>query len=107
MAKSTGRIAGDSIQFSSLYCLAPNVAHNVSDYFPLPKIQTFQNPLNRKPRNARSKRALDARQPKEIEDARMVLFLKGMHSGEVLNGVMKELACYTIQIPWIRTNGTH
>ncbi|PPQ70017.1 hypothetical protein CVT26_013305 [Gymnopilus dilepis] len=44
-----------------------------------------------KPKNARSKRALEARQPKEIEDPRTAIFVKGTHTGEVLNNVMKEL----------------
>ncbi|KAG7093475.1 hypothetical protein E1B28_007151 [Marasmius oreades] len=44
-----------------------------------------------KPRNARSKRALDAREPKEIEDARIAIFVKGTHTGEVVNNVMKDL----------------
>ncbi|KAF9485671.1 Brix-domain-containing protein [Pholiota conissans] len=44
-----------------------------------------------KPKNARSKRVLDARQPKEIEDPRTAIFVKGTHAGEVLNNVMKEL----------------
>ncbi|KAJ4468136.1 Brix-domain-containing protein [Lentinula aciculospora] len=44
-----------------------------------------------KPKNARSKRALDAREPKEIEDARTVVFVKGTKTGEVLNGVMKDM----------------
>ncbi|KAF5327206.1 hypothetical protein D9619_004569 [Psilocybe cf. subviscida] len=44
-----------------------------------------------KPKNARSKRALDARQPKEIEDPRTAIFVKGTHTGEVLNNVMREL----------------
>jgi hypothetical protein len=47
--------------------------------------------LLRKPKNARSKRALDAREPKEIEDPRTAIFVKGTHTGEVVNGVMKEL----------------
>ncbi|KAK0503834.1 Brix domain-containing protein [Armillaria luteobubalina] len=44
-----------------------------------------------KPKNARSKRALDARMPKEVEDIRTAIFVKGTHTGEVLNGVMKDL----------------
>ena len=34
---------------------------------------------------------MDAREPKEIEDPRMAIFVKGTHTGEVVNGVMKEL----------------
>ncbi|KAL0572070.1 rRNA-binding ribosome biosynthesis protein rpf2 [Marasmius crinis-equi] len=44
-----------------------------------------------KPRNARSKRALDAREPKEVEDARTAIFVKGTHTGEVVKNVMKDL----------------
>lgn len=45
----------------------------------------------RKPKNARSKRALEAREPKEVEDPRTVIFVKGTHTGEMLNGLTKEL----------------
>ncbi|KAH7905949.1 Brix domain-containing protein [Hygrophoropsis aurantiaca] len=44
-----------------------------------------------KPKNARVKRAMDAREPKETEDARTAIFVRGTHTGEVVNGVMKEL----------------
>ncbi|KAJ3861828.1 MAG: Brix-domain-containing protein [Lentinula lateritia] len=44
-----------------------------------------------KPKNARSKRAMEARQPKEVEDARIAIFVKGTKTGEVLNGVMKDM----------------
>ncbi|KAI5118284.1 hypothetical protein M0805_003239 [Coniferiporia weirii] len=44
-----------------------------------------------KPRNARSKRVLDAREPKEVEDPRTAIFVKGTSTGEVLNAAMKEL----------------
>ncbi|CAG7846509.1 SubName: Full=Related to protein RPF2 involved in ribosomal large subunit assembly and maintenance {ECO:0000313/EMBL:CCA70210.1} [Serendipita indica DSM 11827] len=43
------------------------------------------------PRNARSKRALEARAPKEVEDERTAIFVRGSHTGQVLNGVMKDL----------------
>ncbi|KAE9408373.1 Brix-domain-containing protein [Gymnopus androsaceus JB14] len=43
------------------------------------------------PKNARSKRAMDAREPKEVEDARIAIFVKGTKTGEVLNGAMKDL----------------
>jgi hypothetical protein len=46
---------------------------------------------SRVPKNARSKRALDARAPKEVEDERTAIFVRGSHTGEVLNGVMKDL----------------
>ncbi|KAF8889214.1 Brix domain-containing protein [Mucidula mucida] len=44
-----------------------------------------------KPKNARSKRVMDARMPKEIEDERTAIFVKGTHTGEVVNKVMKDL----------------
>ncbi|KAL1709615.1 Brix domain-containing protein [Schizophyllum commune] len=44
-----------------------------------------------KPKNARSKRALEARAPKPVEDARTAVFVKGTHTGEVLNHAMKDL----------------
>ncbi|KAJ8697430.1 rRNA-binding ribosome biosynthesis protein rpf2 [Pleurotus ostreatus] len=44
-----------------------------------------------RPKNARSKRALDARAPKEIEDARTAIFVKGTHAGERVSSVMKDL----------------
>jgi len=47
------------------------------------------------PRNARSKRALEARAPKEIEDERTAIFVRGSHTGEVLNSVMKDLVRYS------------
>jgi len=44
-----------------------------------------------KPKNARSKRAMDARESKEVEDPKTAIFVRGTHTGEVLNGVVKEL----------------
>ncbi|KAI0274391.1 Brix-domain-containing protein [Russula aff. rugulosa BPL654] len=44
-----------------------------------------------KPKNARSKRALEARESKEVEDPRTVIFVRGTHTGEVVKGVMKDL----------------
>ncbi|KAF8640338.1 hypothetical protein AX17_000010 [Amanita inopinata Kibby_2008] len=44
-----------------------------------------------KPKNARSKRALEARAPKEIEDPRTAIFVRGTHTGELLNNVMRDL----------------
>lgn len=34
---------------------------------------------------------MDAREPKEVEDARTAIFVKGTHTGEVVAGAMKEL----------------
>ena len=47
--------------------------------------------IARKPRNARSKRALEAREPKEVEDVRTAVFVRGTHEGEVVKNAMKEL----------------
>ena len=47
--------------------------------------------LCRKPKNARSKRALQAREAKEVEDPRVAIFVKGTHAGEKVTAVMKEL----------------
>lgn len=44
-----------------------------------------------KPKNARSKRALEAREPKEVEDQRKAIFVHGMKTGEVVDKVMKEM----------------
>jgi hypothetical protein len=56
----------------------------------------------RKPKNARSKRALDARAPKEVEDPRTAVFVKGTHTGETLNAVMRELASSKRQMTLLR-----
>ena len=37
------------------------------------------------------KRVLQAREPKEVEDPRTAIFVKGTHAGEKVNAVMKEL----------------
>ncbi|KII89561.1 hypothetical protein PLICRDRAFT_41196 [Plicaturopsis crispa FD-325 SS-3] len=34
---------------------------------------------------------MDKREPKEVEDARTAIFVKGTHTGDVVNGVMREL----------------
>ena len=50
----------------------------------------------RKPRNARSKRALDAREAKEIEDPRTAIFVRGAHTGDKVNKVMKDLVSVSL-----------
>ena len=45
----------------------------------------------RKPKNARSKRALEARESKEVEDPHTIIFVRGTHTGEVVKGVIKDL----------------
>lgn len=44
-----------------------------------------------KPKNARSKRAMEAREPKEVEDPRTVIFVRGTRTGEAVNSAMKDL----------------
>jgi ribosome production factor 2 len=34
---------------------------------------------------------MEAREPKEVENVKSAVFVKGTHTGEVLNGVVKEL----------------
>lgn len=54
---------------------------------------------HRKPRNARSKRALEKREPKEVESAKTAIFVRGTHTGERLNHVMKDLVCNLLPMP--------
>jgi len=49
--------------------------------------------LFRKPKNARSKRALEAREPKEVEDERTIVFVQGTKTGEIVDKTTKELVC--------------
>ncbi|EKM50345.1 uncharacterized protein PHACADRAFT_264974 [Phanerochaete carnosa HHB-10118-sp] len=44
-----------------------------------------------KPKNARSKRALQAREPKEVEGPRTAIFVRGTHAGDKVQNAMKEL----------------
>ncbi|KAF8326082.1 Brix domain-containing protein [Cantharellus anzutake] len=44
-----------------------------------------------KPKNARIKRALEAKEPKEVEGAKTALFVRGSSTGERLDTIMKEL----------------
>ncbi|KZT53890.1 Brix-domain-containing protein [Calocera cornea HHB12733] len=44
-----------------------------------------------KPKNARSKRAMLAREPQEVEPAKTAIFVKGSTTGERLNGVLRDL----------------
>ena len=76
-------------------CSSPHLrTHDASD-----SVSRLQEPPRRsltpfryrKPKNARSKRALQAREPKEVEDPRTAIFVKGTHAGERVNEVMKEL----------------
>ncbi len=62
------------------------------------QISTADDFWRRKPKNARSKRVMQARESKEVEDPRTAIFVKGTHTGEKAGGVMKELvrAPYTL-----------
>ena len=70
------RYASRNVRHSSRFCAVENV--------------DGQSTI-RKPKNARSKRALEARESKEVEDPRTVIFVRGTHTGEVVNGAMKDL----------------
>lgn len=48
--------------------------------------------VTRKPRNARSKRALEKRDAKESENAKSALFVHGLRTGDKVNEAMRELA---------------
>lgn len=48
--------------------------------------------ITRKPRNARSKRVLEKREAKEVENAKTALFIHGLRTGEKVNLAMRELA---------------
>ncbi|KAF8146242.1 hypothetical protein K438DRAFT_1628663, partial [Mycena galopus ATCC 62051] len=52
-------------------------------------------------KNARSKRALDARLPKQVEDPRTTLFVCGTHTGQILNDLKRDLMAPT-QSPSLR-----
>ena len=43
-----------------------------------------------KPRNQRSKRALDAREPKAIENDKVTIFVKGQQCSETVKACMKD-----------------
>ena len=58
----------------------------------------YADATNRKPKNARSKRALQAREPKEVEDPRTAIFVKGTHAVEKVNAVMKEMVCHSLSL---------
>lgn len=38
---------------------------------------------------------MEARLPKEVEDSRTCVFVKGTHTGEIVNYAMKELVRYS------------
>jgi len=41
---------------------------------------------------------MDAREPKEVEDGKTVIFVRGQHTGEVLNGVLKDLVSFSLAL---------
>jgi ribosome production factor 2 len=53
--------------------------------------------LSRKPRNARSKRALDKKAPKAIENPKIALFLRGTSCSQVAQDALTDL--YQLRIP--------
>jgi ribosome production factor 2 len=76
-------------------------------FYSAENIQCSTEKIPSVPRNARSKRALEARAPREIEDGRTAIYVRGSHTGEVLNGVMKDLVrCHSLDaspVPFICT----
>lgn len=48
--------------------------------------------VTRKPRNARSKRVLEKREAKEVENAKTAVFVHGLRTGDTVNTAMRELA---------------
>ena len=47
--------------------------------------------IKRKPRNARAKRVMLAREPKIHENERGALFMRGTHTTEVITEILKDL----------------
>ena len=80
-----------SSKFCSAALAIPHDATNSASDFTISPQYDLAHKRGRKPKNARSKRAMQAREPKEVEDPRTAVFVKGTHVGETVNGVMKEL----------------
>lgn len=59
--------------------------------------QLTKNPSTSKPRNARSKRALDKKAPKAIENPKTALFLRGTTCSQVTQDALTDL--YQLRIP--------
>lgn len=66
-----------------------HVASDVSHFYSCVVSSHIQ--VDRKPRNARSKRVLEGREPKEVEDERTAIFVRGTRMGKVVQHAMKEL----------------
>ena len=52
--------------------------------------------ITRKPRNAKAKRVMLARDPKVAEDDRGALFMRGTHTNELITEVLKDLVRYCV-----------
>lgn len=55
------------------------------------------NACNRKPKNARSKRALDKQQPQVFENAKKCIFMRGHATSQIVNDCLREL--YALKKP--------
>lgn len=56
------------------------------------RVSTFAPQLTgRKPKNARVKRALDKREPKEVEGEKTAIFVRGNSTSEKTRDAMKDL----------------
>ena len=49
--------------------------------------------IKRKPKNAKAKRVMLAREPKVHEEERGALFMRGTHTTELITEVLKDLVC--------------
>jgi ribosome production factor 2 len=58
---------------------------------PLPRGSSAANTAYRKPRNARSKRALEERESKLVENQKTTLLLRGTSASEVIQSVLSDL----------------
>ncbi len=52
--------------------------------------------IKRKPRNARAKRVMLAREPKVQEDERAALFMRGTHTSEEITEILKDLVSQSL-----------
>lgn len=49
---------------------------------------------HRKPKNARVKRALEAREPKIVENEKTAIFVRGQNTSDRVRGVMQDMVSY-------------
>ncbi|KIJ53412.1 hypothetical protein M422DRAFT_58589 [Sphaerobolus stellatus SS14] len=75
------------------YSNALQTDQSTQAHIPFPRSRATSSKMLRatKPKNARSKRAMVAREPKEVEDPRTAIFVKGTSPGQKIMDVMKDL----------------